>query len=829
MQVFSYLQLIEEGRIVQYNSRACVSTMTKRKSLFEDDDDGSSVSSFSSENTGARGAADAANEDHRKKGAKDDDDDSDGDMIQINTRYAHEFTSRKQKEELRRVRFERGVDSGDGGSSCTSEEEEDDDAALLTPQLDVNVLKTIRAVRTKDQSIYDPQVRFFDDQDGENDGFGEDSGNGKSKSSKPKRYKDVVREQVLEEMEKDDDAEDPDEDKGADPVFFSDDNHKTSRLAYDAQQKQFRKAFLESTKYDPGDDDDEVLVKRKQSSTKADDDKIQEELLEEIELIKATENTDDKYKLVDPRGEVEDGEAFLLDYFKNRPWIEKADDSSDEDTDCNDDRKPSASAVSKAGDDDEDASLQELEEADDFEAQYNFRFEQAAAATAASGAEHSLRAYARTMDTTLRRKDGSRAERRRTRKERKAAERQAKEEQLKRLKNAKRQELEEKLSQVKSVLGEVEGRGQAVDETTIMKLLEGDFDPDKFEELMKETYNDDFYEQQDEEWKNDSAVRESLKRDEDGKLLVGGDDEDGGLYDNLEEEYVDEETGGEEEDEEGWPDEYDEEINEEDEHHLAGGSELDRKLKAKVEDELYKLDYEDIVAGMPTRFKYRQVEPNSYGLSTEEILFARDSTLKQFVSLKKMAPYVEQEHFVGGKKRRRFRDMLKHDLEEELGSAPEAGEEKEEQQNPKEKEEEASTGTKKKKKRRRLKKGFKNKESRSGKNASAQKVERGGNDDKSVLSAEPESESKRKRRKKSKLTAHDSNGGSTTTSVEGSANTMVVDDPLIKEGQAGSDSAVEIAASSTRMKHHGKTKRKKAKRKKKVEGVTVSRLASYGL
>ena len=61
---------------------------------------------------------------------------------------------------------------------------------------------------------------------------------------------------------------------------------------------------------------------------------------------------------------------------------------------------------------------------------------------------------------------------------------------------------------------------------------------------------------------------------------------------------------------------------------------LERKLEAKVEDELYMLNYEDIVAGMPTRFKYRQGEINSCGLSTEEIIFARDSTLKQFVSLK---------------------------------------------------------------------------------------------------------------------------------------------------------------------------------------------------
>jgi protein KRI1 len=72
---------------------------------------------------------------------------------------------------------------------------------------------------------------------------------------------------------------------------------------------------------------------------------------------------------------------------------------------------------------------------------------------------------------------------------------------------------------------------------------------------------------------------------------------------------------------------------------------------------------------MPTRFKYRQVEKNTYGLSTEEILFARDATLKQFVSLKKMAPYSEQgEHMTDSRRRRRFREMLQRDLDEDVAA-----------------------------------------------------------------------------------------------------------------------------------------------------------------
>jgi protein KRI1 len=218
------------------------------------------------------------------------------------------------------------------------------------------------------------------------------------------------------------------------------------------------------------------------------------------------------------------------------------------------------------------------------------------------------------------------------------AERKAKEEKLRRLKNAKRQELEERMSQVRNVLGYEGEEGKhslgAAEEEMILKLMEGDYDPEKFEQVMNAAYGEDYYQKEDEKWKNDQDVKGDLAVEE-GDVLGDGD-----MYDDANEENEAYEDYGEEVDEA-----YDEEeiAKHWENEQYAEESGMEKKLKSKMMDELYKLDYEDIIGDMPTRFKYRSVEANNYGLSTEEILFARDSALKQFVSLKKMAPYRDEE------------------------------------------------------------------------------------------------------------------------------------------------------------------------------------------
>ena len=750
----------------------------KKKDLFDDNNSSSSDDSSSSSDDSSI-STDPTRTKSQKENRKSNSPDNDDELrLTINKKFATKYQNKKEKQELQQIRQQNqrdGIVDGDDSSESDSSDEEDEDGALFTPSVNVQFLKTIKALRKKDASIYDPKSKFFDDYAPEDI----DTGDKKTKAEKPQRYKDVLRKQILEQIESEEENSD-DKKPGSSTNLES-----RTKLGYDEEQDELRKAFLtKSSNTDDDENEDDWMIMKKKKVASVDQDELEREAneqLKEIESLSKKSKKDDTFK--DPRGEVGDGEQYLLDFFTKKKWIDDLDVAND-------------------GSDDE-SSLNDVERADEFESNYNFRFEQAAQETATSGATLSVQTYARSQTmNTVRRQDTTRKDKRQARKERKIAERKSKEEQLKRLKNAKKKEIENKLSQVKAVIGDKDE--SAVDEAAIMKMLEGDYDPEKFEKAMEQAYGEDFYEQEDKEWKTDIDVRKTLKGDDEGDALVGQDDVDGGMYDNVVEGELNDDAMDEEYDEtEEWNDgEYDDSHEE---------SKLEKKLKTKMQEELYKLDYEDIVAGMPTRFKYREVESNDYGLTTQEILFARDTTLKQFVSLKKMAPYDDRgEYIVGSKKRRKFREMLKKDLEDNLSTEQEI-DEPTTQSSP--------VDPEPKKKRRRLKKG---KKKSKGDADSSERISEPNsdaklaNDEHNMKEEEKTSKATTKRRRKKS-----GKKGESTKDVQAS-------DSKKKTIEAGSNNHNE-SIDEKRKKKKEKKKKKKNGNKSSVIGISHSRLASYGL
>jgi len=761
-----------------------------KKDLFHDDESSSSSSDDTSTSTSSSSTTSIhPSKTNTGKEGRESSNDNHGLRLTVNKKFATKYQSKKEQEELRHIRQRKqrdGITDFDGTSeSDFSDEEEDQDGTLSTPSFNIQFLKTIKALRKKDASIYDPTAQFFSD-DVEKD---DDTDITKTKARTPKRYKDIVREQILEQIEG--------EESGNAKEVNSTNLIRRSRLRYDNEQDELREAFLtQSSAVESGENEVDWMVMKKKVITSFEDEVAKEvkEELKEVEHLFKKSKKDDTFK--DPRGEIGDGECYLLDFITKKKWIDHND-------------------INFTGNsDDEESSLDGVERADEYESNYNFRFEEAAQETASSGAALSVQAYARSQTiNTVRRQDTTRKDKRQARKDRKAAERKAKEDQLRRLRNAKKKEINDKLLQVKAVIGGLEE--SAVDEATIMRMIEGDYEPEKFEKAMEQAYGEDFYEKKDKEWKTDLDVRRTLNGDDEGDALVGQDDVNGGMYDNVQEyEVIDDLIDGEYDESGEWDDDIYDRCN--------GESKLEKKLKAKMQEELYKLDYEDIVAGMPTRFKYREVESNDYGLTTQEILFARDKTLKQFVSLQKMAPYNQEgEHNVGSKKRRKFREMLKTDLEENLSIEVELLNN--------------SDGTKRidaepKKKRRRLKKGKKSKvdidssgiDFKRGSETKVLRVKQNACEE----FRSPESGKKRSRKKK----------GKKRESLD-KLNAFVLD----ADNTNPRKQSKEVAESETRKVNSDiihdkftnskeKKKRKKMKEKKSsITGISHSRLASYGL
>ncbi|TDH68001.1 hypothetical protein CCR75_002481 [Bremia lactucae] len=508
-------------------------------------------------------------------------------QLKVNQKFAQAFEERKRKEEISALE-KRGLGTDDDESSS---ETEDEDGEELTKDLDADIRTTLKLIRKKDLSIYDPSITFF--QNSEKVESGSDEGQAKKVSKKkvsaPIYYKDLVRQQAI---------------AGNVSGSEEDDDMIKPVQTYKEEQSRIKQDFLDSLKEENCSDDERDELDGRLFTVRK---RTDEEQKEEDEDQAVFQSKHSREKEMAP-------EEFLEHYLTSEGWKDKMETI------------PHYEDIVK--EDDEDA--EELKNAEEFEHSYNFRFEEQGS--------NVIQTYTRQVEDTMRREDDARKRKRAERKERKALERQKKEEELRRLKNLKQAEIEQKLEKVARLMG-------GSDSTNGLKPedLEGDFDPVEYDKRMHAVFDEQYYKEDDE------MVKPTWDEEEDKELF-------GGLPVDLEEDTV--EMGSE------IVDEQNEEEEEEDIQLKKMTIEEMERAKQQYMDELYGLDYEDLIGEMKCRFKYRQVQNNDFGLTVDEIMAADDKDLKQLVSLKRLAPYADTEYSVDRKRLRNLKKSIRKVQEE---------------------------------------------------------------------------------------------------------------------------------------------------------------------
>lgn len=540
----------------------------------------------------------------------DGSDDSDTEVnFKTTNEYAKNYNSWRQKELLNSLKTKYKGDLNSDEDTSSSDEDESD--IELPDKVEMDFLKTLSSLKNKDPKIYDDSVKFFDDTP-------IDPTVKKKKKEQTMFLKDYERQMLLEHGSKgfdDEDNEDP----------------QSRGLTYVEEQENIKKS-LKSALEEVEDEDEnfgglfQTRVKSKVEVEKEEANykqwlKGQKDKLNNAEDETSLKPLKDHWN--DPN--LDAGEKFLRDYILNNRFKESNDPNyvPTYDEIVHDDEKFS--------DDEENVDKQE-----EFEHKFNYRFEEPD--------QEFLKRYPRTVENSLRKTDDRRKTKRHELKERKALEKQEKMEDLQKLKEMKRKEIEEKIKKLKEITGNTEVTFQDQD-------FDEDFDPDAHDKRMQTLFNDEFYTGEEGDEKPEFP-------DLDEELEIE-------RWDKLHKDQINNDTeyndGTYAEDEDFNMDcDYDPCTSTQNELIENTKGKKKRKRKSKFAkavsetkpvfdpndktyeeylDEYYKLDCEDIVGGIPCRFKYRQVAPNNFGLTIEEILTANDKELNRWASIKKAMQY----------------------------------------------------------------------------------------------------------------------------------------------------------------------------------------------
>lgn len=464
----------------------------------------------------------------------------------------------------------------------------------------------MQAIKNKDPRIYDPNTKFITALD-------EDGVATKDKKEKPMYLRDYHRERYMAG------------DTGAD-VGEEADQPKT----FVQEQADLKKDILaEINAAGAGDsDDDEDFIKAKPGESAATEDGVHPSRKEKVKAAELDVSLADK-----------DPELYLSNYMASRAWI------------------PETSSRWEAFESDDGEGN---DDADEWEAAYNLRFEDPAKSNEV------LQSYSRKVveARSVRRDDvKGRKKQRQLEKERKEEEKRQRHEERARLKRLKIEEAEEKLKKIKKAAGL---RGKELGEEELMKMLGGSWDNDKWEEEMNKRFGEEYYAEAEEISGSDEEDAGQSRKKKPKKPKWDDDIDIKDIIPDFEDEedkpdisLADMEDGVEEGD-------ADDQLSDDDERpskkrkttkeHKAerqASKQAARKERSKIEALVeHQMELEDPTvlalskknkkaAGAETAgFRYRETSPQSFGLTPRDILLApSDAALNEFAGLKKLATW----------------------------------------------------------------------------------------------------------------------------------------------------------------------------------------------
>lgn len=347
----------------------------------------------------------------------------------------------------------------------------------LTEQFEKDFYKTLACLKNKDPKIYNDNVKFFKD-NMQDESAGVSRSTEKTKKEDKLFLRDYERRIVIERGGKFSDSEDED--------TFHKKKKETREPTYVEEQRALKESISKALE-DDEDDEDAALLKPK-SKTAVEKLKEEETYKEWLKGQQTEIDNEEKEALkplrdfwTDPN--LDPKEKFLRDYVLNKKFLGRDDDDEDEEEE--EALRPYDKIIH---DSDENLSEDEknIEKQEEFEHKYNFRFEEPD--------QEFIKRYPRTLENSLRKKDGRRSQKRAEVKQRKEEEKIRKQEELKQLKAMKRKEIEEKIDKLREITGNDDIRMDSID-------LEGEFDPAEHDRKMRELFNDEYYAEGDDEMK----------------------------------------------------------------------------------------------------------------------------------------------------------------------------------------------------------------------------------------------------------------------------------------------------------------------------------------